>query len=514
MTHHPPPPKSQKYKMLKLVLGSETYKQLQSSIDARMQLAQEVTSGIREAFVPGKPCPESWKKLFISESFDRAPGLGQGQYGSARMVRLKSNPTLDLAIKKTKKMESEEVMNTILAGTLPEVGANPHFNIFYMHLHCEEMDTPLYRANQHRLIPWKDAESQIRTLMQQMAQDPSQTQRLQMKINAIEDVAYPTLDDIHRFHEFKLQQESEFANQYGNVDEDVLALSSLSLTPSLQPLNSKVPAAISKSLKQIRATYHAMQKVRSKYHEPHEYILMELAEPGSAFKTWIQQGPPVPQLISAAFQVCMASLSLMAFFQLTQNDLLLNNITFNPINPDVYYVYKIGSVYFKVPLYGKIVKIFDFGLTTNTETFYKPTRPGHVPTHWCVGGRGSGKEDQLQCSVYVRDMLELFFRLSDEYGRPDDGKFQPRHSKLMGWIAYAHEKIKAVTEDSIASACKVILDIFHSATMKRFGLPVVIDVTQTSPPLSSYQSHPFEVVNRKKYIQQIHTVIGEKVWDI
>lgn len=516
MSHSKPNSKTQKYNMLKLVLNSDSYKQLQSSIDTRMQLAHEVTTGIQEAFVPGKPCPDSWKELFLASSFDSAPVLGQGQYGSARMIRLKSIPNLDLAIKKTKKMEPEEVMNTILAGTLPEVGANPHFNIFYMHLHCEEMDTPFYQSNKHKLINWKNAESQIRHLMQQMAQNPSQSQQFQLKINAIEELAYPSLEDIHRFHEFKLEQESEFFKQYGDVDEDILELSSLSSQSSHQPSNSKVPDSVSNAMKQIRTTYHAMQKARSKYHEPHEYILMELAEPGAAFKKWIQQGPPSHQLISAAFQVCVASLSLMAFFQLTQNDLLLNNITFNLVNSDVYYVYKIGSVYFKVPLHGKMVKIFDFGLTTNTETFYKPTRLGHVPTHWCVGGRGTGKEEQLECSVYVRDMLEFFFRLLDEYGRPEHGisKLKPRDSKIMSWITYAYQTIKAVSEDSINSACKVILDIFHSSTMHNFGLPVVVEILKTPPLLSPYQSQPFEVINRRKYIQQIHTTIGEKVWDV
>lgn len=488
-----------KYKSSKFILGTQPYRQLQSSIDMRMQLSRDVTSEIKEGFVPGKPCPEVWKDLFM-EPFDKAQKLGQGQYGSARLIRLRSNPTLDLAIKKTKKLELEEVMNTVLAGTLPEVGANPHFNIFYMHLRCEEMDTPLYNANKHQLINWKDAESKIRVLMTQLSQNPTPTRRdaLQSQIDSIESRAYPFLEDIHRFHEFKLQQEHAFNEEYGEVEPE------------------KVPPSVARSMKHIRNVYHSMQKVRGRFHEPHEYILMELAEPGAAFKDWIQSAPPASQLISAAFQVCMASLSLMAFFKLTQNDLLLNNITFNPVKPDVYYVYRIGSLYLKVPLYGRLVKIFDFGLTTDAETFYHPTRSGHVPTHWCVGGRGTGKDDQLLCSVYVRDMLEMFYRMLDEYGRPEKlmSRFKSRDKKIIAWLTYAYENSKAVTEDSITSAVKLILDVFHSTTMKKFGLPVTVDIGQTVPPLSIYQSQPFEVINRKKYIKQIHTSMEEKVWDV
>ena len=210
-------------------------------------------------------------------------------------------------------------------------------------------------------------------------------------------MAYPSLSDIHTFHEFKLHQEHEFVRKYGNVDPD------------------DVPPSITRAMQQIRDTYYVMQKARGKFHKSYEYILMELAEPGSAFKTWVQQVPPPAHLISAAFQVCMGALSLMAFFKLTQNDLLLNNITYNKVNSDVYYVYKIGLLYLKVPLYGKLVKIFDFGLTTDEKKFYLPTRPNSVPTHWCVGGRGSGSEDQLSCSVYVRDILELFYRLVADF---------------------------------------------------------------------------------------------------
>ena len=113
-------------------------------------------------------------------------------------------------------------------------------------------------------------------------------------------------------------------------------------------------------------------------------------------------------------------------------------------------------------------------------------------------------------------LLEFFFRLLDEYGQPENGflKFKPRDSKIMSWITYAYQTVKAVTDDSIASACKVILNIFHNSTMQKFGLPIVVEISQTSPLLSSYQSQPFEVINRKKYIQQIHTLMGEKVWDV
>jgi len=191
--------------------------------------------------------------------------------------------------------------------------------------------------------------------------------------------------------------------------------------------------------------------------------------------------------------------------------LLLNNVTFNPVPADVAYVYKIGSFYFRVPLCGKLVKIFDFGLTTDKVTFYQPTRPGKVPTHWCVGGRGHGKEDELQCAVATRDLLELFFRLQDEYGQAS--KKGRANSSVLAWLTYAWQRAQANTDDTLSGAVKVLSDIFHPTTLQRHGLPAVVEVSTQRPALSPYQAEPFEVVNRKKYIQRIYDVLDQKVWD-
>jgi hypothetical protein len=483
-------------KSFRMARGSDTYKEFQSLIDKRGQFARIVSKKIKDVFVPGKPCYQSWKSLFTTDSFQVSPGLGSGMYGSARLVTLRAEPSLDLAIKRTKKMEFDEVYNTILAGSLPEVGANPHFNIFYMHLHCEDMETQLYKTMKHRLINWKDAEARIRTLITRMNQNPLNKDAIQKEITEIETLAYPSLNDVHTFHEFKLQQDHEFFLKYGNMDPD------------------DIPPGVTRAMRHIRDTYYSMQKARGKYHQPYEYILMELSEPGLAFKTWVQQVPPTAHLISAAFQVCMGALSLMAFFKLTQNDLLLNNITYSKVNSDVFYVYKIGLMYMRVPLYGKLVKIFDFGLTTDEKKFYLPTRLNNVPTHWCVGGRGSGSEDQLSCSVYVRDILELFYRLDDEYGCNDFNICLPKDKNLAAWISYAHKKVQGVTEDSISNAVSVVLELFGTSTMIRFNLPQVVYMSTTPIPLSRYQTRPFEVVNRKKYIGEINKVIDQKVWEI
>lgn len=63
---------------------------------------------------------------------------------------------------------------------------------------------------------------------------------------------------------------------------------------------------------------------------------------------------------SALFQVVMTLIAYQTAFNFTHNDLHTNNIMY--VNTDVEFLYyKFNNVYYKVPTYGKIFKIIDFG---------------------------------------------------------------------------------------------------------------------------------------------------------
>ena len=149
------------------------------------------------------------------------------------------------------------------------------------------------------------------------------------------------------------------------------------------------------------------------------------------------------------------------------------------------------------------MKIIDFGLSTNVRNFNKGPRPGKPPTHWCPGGRGTGTDDQLECSVYMRDVLEFFFHLSLELRNP----------ALKNWAAYAHKKAQGILKGSIRILTEFIIVVFHAETLQKFGLPGVIVMSEFPMPLDvRYQAEPFEITNRKKYMGAIHDVIANKVW--
>jgi len=77
-------------------------------------------------------------------------------------------------------------------------------------------------------------------------------------------------------------------------------------------------------------------------------------------------------LISCLFQVSFALTYLQKRYEFTHNDLHINNIMYKETDTKFLY-YKLNNTYFKVPTFGKIFKIIDFGraiFTFKNKTFY------------------------------------------------------------------------------------------------------------------------------------------------
>ena len=73
----------------------------------------------------------------------------------------------------------------------------------------------------------------------------------------------------------------------------------------------------------------------------------------------------IPLLISCLFQVSFALLYLQKHYHFTHNDLHINNIMYKETTKKYIY-YKFNNQYFKVPTYGKMFKIIDFGRSVFT----------------------------------------------------------------------------------------------------------------------------------------------------
>ena len=65
-------------------------------------------------------------------------------------------------------------------------------------------------------------------------------------------------------------------------------------------------------------------------------------------------------LLSCLFQISFALTYLQKNYEFTHNDLHINNIMYSETETEYLY-YKLNNIYFKVPTFGKIFKIIDFG---------------------------------------------------------------------------------------------------------------------------------------------------------
>lgn len=66
------------------------------------------------------------------------------------------------------------------------------------------------------------------------------------------------------------------------------------------------------------------------------------------------------EYISALMQIIMILLTYQKVFSFTHNDLHTNNVMYNKTKQDFIF-YKYANKIYKVPTYGKIYKIIDFG---------------------------------------------------------------------------------------------------------------------------------------------------------
>ena len=65
-------------------------------------------------------------------------------------------------------------------------------------------------------------------------------------------------------------------------------------------------------------------------------------------------------LLSCIFQISFALTYLQKHYEFTHNDLHINNIMYSETETKYLY-YKLNNIYYRVPTYGKIFKIIDFG---------------------------------------------------------------------------------------------------------------------------------------------------------
>ena len=91
---------------------------------------------------------------------------------------------------------------------------------------------------------------------------------------------------------------------------------------------------------------------------PIQYLFIEKLN--NTLEDLIDDNIPEEELLSCMFQISFALTYLQKHYQFTHNDLHINNIMYVTTETEYLY-YKYNNIYYRIPTYGKIFKIIDFG---------------------------------------------------------------------------------------------------------------------------------------------------------
>ena len=412
--------------------------------------------------------------------------LGRGSNGAIYKVQLKEFPTYPLAIKRTNIMNPREVEYQIRASALAELGINPHFLMFYGHMHCKplQLTQAIEKARQVE--------------QQRSALEPTSPEALelqQQKMHLLQ-TCVATKQDVDEWttttKELSLQFKKAYGTNYQKVKND----------PTFQRDQLLLHKA--------RETLKLAKKAHKESTPDFELILMELAE-GTFKRALIEHWNQPHAIVSYMFQTCVALVSLWTICGFSQNDLLLENIMYNKVDPAVHYVYQVGGVYFRVNLCGKLMKVIDFGLGSDSPN-----------ANWCVGGNGpaGAKPMNLQCAAPIRDVLELFQRVAEFY--QEIGVSSP----LRHWLDVCLQQLRNFGNNDgggVHTLSSLVVAFFNPHTLYSFGLPTSTIELRDNDPWKP--AEPFQLDTRMKptrgglfrvddptlYNQQIRTITKSKL---
>ena len=176
---------------------------------------------------------------------------------------------------------------------------------------------------------------------------------------------------------------------------------------------------------------------------PVAYLFIEQLE--GTLEDIIKYELSLPLLRSCLFQVTFALLYLQKTLHFTHNDLHINNIMYTSTDKPYLY-YKFNNQYFKVPTYGKLFKIIDFG--RSVFTFRKKTYMNDVFSKY---GEAEGQythppqvsflktdyKDMIYPSYHF-DLCRLAITMLDEirYNHDDELEDSDEYQDFLDFLKY------------------------------------------------------------------------------
>ena len=205
-------------------------------------------------------------------------------------------------------------------------------------------------------------------------------------------------------------------------------------------------------------------------------ILLFMEKLEGTLEDVIQDDLSIDVLKSCIFQIAFALAYLQKHFAFTHNDLHINNIMYSETDKTFIY-YKFNNIYYKIPTYGKIFKIIDFGrsvLTFKKKLFlndafskfgeaegqYKYS--SSVPFMPVKDGSEPSPYFDL-CRLAITMLDEIRYNYDDEIDEVDDDELEEKYDDLIGFLKYVATDQNGVRLDKEDDNFKLYVKISKDA---------------------------------------------------
>ena len=176
-------------------------------------------------------------------------------------------------------------------------------------------------------------------------------------------------------------------------------------------------------------------------------ILLFMEQLEGTLEDIIQEDLSIQLLKSCFFQIAFSLAYLQKHFSFTHNDLHINNIMYSETDKTFIY-YKYNNMYFKIPTYGKIFKIIDYGRSIFTfknkvfmnDAFSKYGEaegqyqyPSSVPFMKSKGGTQPSQYFDL-CRLAITMLDEIRYNYDDEIDGTDDSNLEDDYDAFLDFL--------------------------------------------------------------------------------
>jgi len=239
-------------------------------------------------------------------------------------------------------------------------------------------------------------------------------------VNGINDYKYDISDDIDEF-----KNHSGFKKNFNNIVVESIPHNSSTSSYSSYSTDSTDSSDSTNST--CSSDSDMDDYIVTIKNFPVAYLFIEKLE--GTLEDIIKYNISLPLLRSCLFQVTFALIYLQKHLHFTHNDLHINNVMYKSTDKPYLY-YKFNNQYFKIPTYGKIFKIIDFGrsiFTFRNKTYMNDvfSKFGEAEGQYTHPPQVSYLKTDLSNMVYPSyhfDLCRLAITMIDEirYNHDDD----------------------------------------------------------------------------------------------